>query len=711
MLNEHEAKERLRSWGIPVVDEVVAHDEIAAGKAAGRLGFPVVVKGYGDALLHKTEKGAVVLNLHSVDAVREAVSAIRKRVGEAAEGFLVQPQLEARRELVVGLSRDADFGPVVMIGWGGVFTEALADMSFRLAPLEPSDAGAMIDEIRASRILGHFRGDLPANRESLIEVLLSVSRAAMAHPEIEEVDINPLLVLPDGRPMAVDALIATAPPAEPKAPPVPVPPRSIGDLFHPRSIAFVGASGGFGKWGHMLVSNTIGGGYAGEIFLVNPKGGHLFGRPVYPSVEDLPAPVDLAVVTIPADRVLQLIPQLASRSIRNAVVITSGFGETGKTGRQLEADLVREARKYGILILGPNTMGICNPHRRLYCTGSPVFPEPGSTAIVAQSGNMGTQLLAFAEQQGIGIRGFAGSGNEAMLTIEDYLDGFEHDELTRTVMLYVESVKQGRRFFESARRVGFRKPVVLLKGGQSPEGNRAAASHTGAMATDTAVFDAMCRQAGIVKVDLPMELLDLAAAFSALPLPRGNRIAIMTLGGGWGVVTADLCSRYGLTVPALSEDLAHRLDQRLPYYWSRSNPVDIVGETDLELPFAVMEELLRWDGCDAIVHLGILGRRIFVSRLTEMVEAADPGIDKVMLEEMRKVLVEFEQRYVEQTAVLMERYRKPIVGVRLLTAPDDRTVYPVDGCRFRSVFYETPERAVRSLARMVNYERFTRGGK
>jgi acyl-CoA synthetase (NDP forming) len=412
------------------------------------------------------------------------------------------------------------------------------------------------------------------------------------------------------------------------------------------------------------------------------------------------------VVTIPAAGVRSLLPELKRKGIRNMLLITSGFGETGDHGRALEDALVREAREAGILILGPNTMGICNPHIHFYCTGSPVHPTAGDTAVVAQSGNMGTQLLAFAEQQGIGIRGFAGSGNEAMLTIEDFLEGFERDALTRTVMLYVESVKNGPRFFESARRVSRRKPIVLLKGGQSQAGNRAAASHTGAMASDKAVFDAMCRQAGIVKVDRPMELLDLSAAFSSLPLPKGNRAAIMTLGGGWGVVTADLCIQHGIDVPPLDDALLARIDPMLPPYWSRTNPVDLVGENDLDLPLAVMEALLRWDGCDAVINLGILGRRIFVKRLTEAAKVADPDLDAASLALARETLEHFEVAYVQRIAELCDRYRKPVFGVSLLREDGDKTVYSVADSPYNGVFYETPERAVLAFAKMVAYRRF-----
>jgi acyl-CoA synthetase (NDP forming) len=430
------------------------------------------------------------------------------------------------------------------------------------------------------------------------------------------------------------------------------------------------------------------------------------GRPVYTSIGDVPGSVDLAVVTIPARGVPELIPQLRAKGVKHILLISSGFGETGPEGRRREAQLVRQAREAGMLILGPNTMGICNPHIGFYCTGSAVQPAPGHTAVVAQSGNMGVQLLAFAEQQGIGVRGFAGSGNEAMITMEDYLEGFEADELTHTVMLYVESLKNGRRFFDSARRLGRRKPVVLLKGGQSRAGNRAAASHTGAMTSDGAVFDAMCRQAGIVKVNHPMELLDLAAAFDALPLPRGNRVAIMTLGGGWGVVTADLCERYGLAVPDLSPALVERFDRLLPPYWSRSNPVDLVGENDPSLPLTVMEQLLGWDGCDAVINLGIHGRRLMVERLITNVSKADPDTDPAFLASLYQALAAYESDYRAHAARLVERYAKPIFGVSLMTAKNDLTVYSVPGVRAKSVFYETPERAVRALARMVDYHRF-----
>ena len=703
-LTEAESKTILDRYGVPVVAESVVATADEAVAAAGGAGFPVVLKGVGEGLMHKTESGLVHLNLTN----ERSVSTAAEQILQAAPGaqLLVQPQVHGKREFVAGLIRDPHFGPAILFGLGGIFTEALSDVVFRLAPLTLQDASDMIESIRSRALTGPFRGEQAVDRGALIKTLMGLSALAGDCPEISEIDINPLIASPTGELKAVDALITLAPPDHLATGFETVPPPAIHALFYPRSVAFIGASSQMGKWGHMLICNAISGGYKGEVYAVNPKGGVIAGKPAYQSVEEIPGEVDLAVVTVPAAGIMDLMPQLKAKGTKNMVLITSGFGETGVEGKMLEKQLVDHARAAGILILGPNTMGICNPHINFFCTGTAVHPRAGSTAVVAQSGNMGTQLLAFAEEQGIGIRAFSGSGNEAMITIEDYMEGFEVDDLTRTVMLYIESVKQGRRFFESARRVSLKKPIVLLKGGQTRAGNRAAASHTGAMASDARLFDAVCRQAGIVKVDQPMELLDLSAAFSSLPLPRGNRIAIMTLGGGWGVVTADLCSQFNLTVPELSPDLIDRIDRILPPYWSRSNPIDLVGENDLSIPLTVMEALLKWDGCDAVINLGILGRRIFLNRLADSVEKADPAYTREFLDEAVNAFSDFETSYIEQIVRLMETYDKPVFGVSLLTDEKDATVYRVKGHELKGVFYETPERAVKAAARMVEYQRY-----
>ncbi|HCY86097.1 MAG TPA: CoA-binding protein, partial [Desulfobacteraceae bacterium] len=555
-LNEDRAKEIFRHLGMPVV----AEEKIGAGTgmtdaalAAGeRIGWPLVLKGLGEKILHKTEAGLVHVGIGGPEDLAAAVDDIRARAADELEALLVQPMVKGRREFVAGMFRDAQFGPVIMFGLGGIFTEALGDIVFRIAPLSNADMDDMIDSLKAQKLLGAFRGEAAVDKEALKSVLKGLSDLACEFPAITEMDVNPLIVQPDGRPVAVDGLVILGGDANSKERPASIDLKALNACFYPESIAFVGASASPGKWGHMLPTNTFAREFGGKVYLVNPKGGKIMGRKVYKRLSEIKGNVDLAVVTVPADRVMDLIPEMAEKNVRGMLLITSGFREVGEEGRQLEDALIEKARQAGILVLGPNTMGVCNPHANFYSTAANAYPLPGSTALVCQSGNMGTQLLAFAEQQDIGIRAFSGSGNEAMVTIEDYMEAFERDELTRTVVLYLESVKDGRRFFESASRVSKKKPVVVLKGGRTEMGEKAASSHTGAMASDAKVFNSACTQAGIIQVEQPMELLDLSAVFSSLPLPKGNRVAIMTLGGGWGVVTTDLCAEHGLEVPQLS---------------------------------------------------------------------------------------------------------------------------------------------------------------
>lgn len=540
-LTEAESKQLLKEYGIPVVEESVATTPGEAAAHAEKYGYPVVLKGLGSKLTHKTERGLVRLNLGSREDVLAAARGVAESAGKDLEGYLVQPMIQGRREFVAGLFCDLQFGPVVMFGLGGIFTEALGDVAFLVAPVGETQAGAMIDELRSSRLLDTFRGEFPVRREEMVRTLVGLSRLGMECQDVTEADINPLIIDAEGRVTAVDALVVIGkrPEAVSSRPPVDV--RDIFKIFAPRSVAFIGASGQFGKWGNMLFTNVLAGGFEGEIHLVNPKGKDIAGRKVCKSVMDIPGEVDLAVVTVPAATVPALIPEFKAKGIRYMLLITSGFAETGAEGRELERNLVKAAEEAGIFILGPNTMGICNPHAKFYCTGTPAWPKPGSIGLVSQSGNLGTQLICFAEQEGIGIRAFCGSGNEAMITIEDFLSAFAHDELTKTAVLYIESVKNGRRFLEEAIRVSRKKPVIVLKGGRTEAGNRAAASHTGALASNINIFNSASRQAGIVIARQPMDLLDLSAGFSALPLPKGNRVAVMTLGGGWGVVATDAC--------------------------------------------------------------------------------------------------------------------------------------------------------------------------
>ena len=702
-LTEDRAKAVFRLFNIPVVDEKREATEEGVLESCKKTGFPVVLKGIGNTILHKTEKGLVRVGLNTLDEVQRAVEEMRASAGESLEAFLVQPVIQGKREFMAGMFRDPQFGPVILFGLGGILTEALKDSVLKIAPLEDADMEDMFDQLSSKALLAGFRGEKPADKAALKNILRGLSDLALAYPDIREMDINPLIIRPDGSPVAVDGLIVLekARKEETKAPDIDL--SILGSCYYPRSVAFIGASATPGKWGHMLLTNTLSRNYQGKVYLVNPKGGTIAGRHVYASVDEIEDSVDLAVVTIPAEHVMDLLPELQKKNVKGMLLITSGFKEVGEQGADLEKRLMAAARDAGILILGPNTMGICNPHIDFYCCAAHAYPKPGSTTLVCQSGNMGTQLLAFAEQQDIGIRAFSGSGNEAMVTIEDYMEAFEVDELTETVVLYVESVKNGSRFFKSAARVSRKKPIVVLKGGRTQKGGKAASSHTGAMASDSRVFDAACRQAGIIQVNQPMELLDLSAVFSSLPLPRGNRVAIMTLGGGWGVITTDLCAENGLDVPELPQEIIDRLNKILPPFWSHGNPVDIVGEGDPAIPKTCLEELLKWEGCDAVIHLGIHGKRVLVNNMIESVLKTDPGVTRDEAELFKAATLQFEDDYARYVVQLTKKYEKPVLGVSLLTDEISRTLYPCEGYDYKSVFFPSPERAVKALWGMVRY--------
>jgi acyl-CoA synthetase (NDP forming) len=702
-MSEDVAKKIFSLFHIPVVEEKREIDANQVFEACQETGFPVVLKAIGETILHKTEKNLVRVGLNDEAQIIDAIREMELSAKDTIDAFLIQPVVKGKREFVAGMFRDPQFGPVIVFGLGGIYTEALKDIAFKIAPLNDVDMEDMFEQLSSKKFLNAFRGEQAVQKKELKNILKGLSDMAMAFPDIKEIDINPVIVQPDGSPVAVDGLIVVEAAKEKKQKAYDIDLKKLASCYYPKSLAFIGASATPGKWGHMLLTNTLSRDYKGKVYLVNPRGGKIAGRKVYQSVTQIEEDFELAVVTIPANHVMDLIPDLQKKHVKGILLITSGFREVGKQGARLEQELVKAAHKAGILILGPNTMGICNPHIDFYCNAAHAYPIPGSTALVSQSGNMGTQLLAFAEQQNIGIRAFSGSGNEAMVTIEDYMETFEVDNLTRTVVLYIESVKDGSRFFKSAARVSQKKPVVVLKGGRTSMGVKAAASHTGAMASDTSVFNAACRQSGIIQVNQPMELLDLSAVFSSLPLPRGNRVAIMTLGGGWGVITTDLCAEHGLEVPTLSQGIIERLNKILPPFWSHGNPVDIVGEGDPNIPNTCMEELLKWDGCDAVIHLGIHGKRVLVNNMIESVLRTDPAIDKAKAQFFKDTILQFEEDYTQYVVKLTQKYEKPVLGVSLLTDEISRTLYRLEGYDYKSVFFPSPERAVKALFGMWQY--------
>jgi acyl-CoA synthetase (NDP forming) len=705
-LTEAEAKELFAAYGLPIVaGAVVTSPEEAAGIARD-IGYPVVMKGVSRDILHKSEAGLVLLDIPDETALLAGYDAIVRRCTVCLDGVLVERMIPGGREFVVGMNRDPLFGPVIMFGLGGVLTEALEDVVFGVAPLDEREAAEMLQQIRSHRLLDSFRRMPSVDREALIRIIRAVGDMAFDHPEIAEIDINPVLV-EGSQPVAVDALVALGEPApEPPAGP-PKNTAALEQVFHPNSVAVVGASNDVAKWGGVIAINIISGGFPGPVYPVNPAAHDVFGRAAYASIAELPQVPDLAIIAVPSAAVKQVVDECGRKGVKAAVVISGGFSESGPEGAEAEREVAELASAHGMALIGPNCVGVMSSWRRLYATGGVITqPGPGPASFVSHSGNMGVQLMASAEERHGGIGKFVGIGNEALFTSTDLFDYFADDAQTGLILDYVEGLDEGRRFMESARRAALNKPVIVLRGGASESGAKAAASHTGAMAGSQRVFEAVARQSGIIATTDPDEFIDLTFALSYLPLPRGRRVAVVTMGGGWGVVSADEVDRSGLELAGLTDDDLSELDKVLPPYWSHANPVDLVGTIKDGAAERAIEVVMRSDSVDAVVALGIIGMVTSPLRVIDEVnrvqERSGIRVGGDNLPDPEKYRFR-EGDFIKWCAELMRAYRKPIVNVSV--RPIQRAVFG-EGGPFSTVVLPSPLRSVRVIARMAGYASF-----
>jgi acyl-CoA synthetase (NDP forming) len=687
-LNEAEAKQVLAAYGVPVPAGGLAHSAAEAGALAASLGVPVVLKAVGALIQHKTERQLVVLGVRTPDEAAETYVALAGRAGDALEGVLVEEMVAGSRELMAGMKRDAAFGPVVAFGLGGTMTEVFRDIALAITPGAEGDVAELPDLIRGTALLGAFRGQPAVDREKLVAVIEAVARIAADHPRIAEIDVNPLLVR-DGEPVAADALMILSAEAAPAVVDGGFAP-DLDAVLAPRSVAIVGASGDVTRWGGSALQNILAGGFEGAVYPINPKGGEFFGLPVSASLEDVPAAPDLALLAVGARQLEPVIAECGRAGVRAAVAIAAGFSETGSTGEAAERGLAQTAAAGGVTLIGPNCMGIIANATHLHATGFiSLHPRPGNLAIVSQSGNLGVQLSALADRRDLGVRCFIGVGNEAQVSAVDVLEYLADDDGTSCVLTYLEGIDDGRRLFDVARATSLEKPVVVLRGGLTDSGGRAAASHTGAMAGSAAVYEAAARQAGLVTCTSVQEALDLATALAHLPLPRGRRVAVITNGGGAGVLAADEMARQQLTLLDPPAELLEELDEILPPFWSRRNPFDMVATAGGDVGPRVVEAVTRCPDVDAVVVLSVLG--VPNTGDEKRAQAATGDYDDFS---------PWEQRYLDGVAALMAETGKPIVNVPDL--PIRRAVYTGDH-RYAPVVVPTPRAAALVLQRMASY--------
>ena len=479
---------------------------------------------------------------------------------------------------------------------------------------------------------------------------------------------------------------------------------SLDQLFAPKRIALIGATTKLNKWGGMIPANVLTNRFDGQVFPVNPTSPEVLGLPAYRKVTDIPERVDLAVIVTPAVTVAGLIEECGRKGIRTVLVITSDFSETGPAGRKREEEIKAVARDRGIHLVGPNSMGVFSAPVSLVCMMAMMEPLKGEISFVSQSGNIGVQMLAWGKRLKTGFRHFISSGNEADLTAQDYIRYFGEDPWCRTVMVYLESIKGRANFLEIASEVARKKPVVVFKGGKTASGLRAAASHSGALAGKRGLYDASFRQAGLIQARTTEAFIDCARSLARLPLPRGNRVGIITRGGGWGVITTDACEEMGLTVPELASQTIDALDRLLPAYWSRGNPIDLVAVPDIDIYLNCTEIVMKDPNVDGVIALGA-----FTERATSFMRKPSfrhaTGIDQATIRMWEDKETEARERVLYGILGLMKDLDKPVVTVMgREPTPKFDALLRKEGLSL----YPTPERAVRVMARLMEYAHYRR---
>ncbi|MBR9989532.1 MAG: acetate--CoA ligase family protein [Gemmatimonadetes bacterium] len=448
-------------------------------------------------------------------------------------------------------------------------------------------------------------------------------------------------------------------------------------FFRPRSIAVVGASRTPGTVGYEIVDNLLNDGFTGVVYPVNPKAVAVHSIPAYRSIADVPGPVDMAVIAVPKDLVPAALEACGLKGVRALVVITAGFREVGPAGREREQELLSIAQRYGMRMVGPNCLGVLSTAEdvRMNATFAPIMPPAGPISFMSQSGAMGVTILDYAAEYGIGIHHFVSVGNKADISGNDLLEYWAAEDATRVILMYLENFGNPAKFTRIAREVTRRKPIIAVKAGRTAAGARAASSHTGALAGVDTATDALLTQCGVIRVDSVEELFDMAMAFGQLPVPAGNRVAVVTNAGGPGIIITDACESLGLSVAELSAETQARLRENLPDEASVRNPVDMIATATPESYRLALEAVLADPNVDAAIAAFVPPLRVRQQDVARsIVEARKSQPAKPML------------------AVLMGRAGLPEGRADLRTAG-------VPG-------YIFPEAAARALAGMYRYRQW-----
>ena len=639
VLTADECKKICAAYDIPLPRDGLATSGDKAASLAKRLGFPVVMKIQSEDILHKTDAGGVIVGVNSTADAKKAYNTILKNARAynkkaRIDGVQVQKMLSSAgaQEVLVGAVTDPSFGKLVAFGLGGVLVEVMKDITFRLAPATKQDAASMLQGIQGAEILKGVRGADPVDRQALVTIIQNVSKLVSDFPEIAEMDLNPIFARKKGA-TAVDVriLLDLKPKAAPFRPSQADILAAMKRIMNPDAVAVIGASSEDGKIGNSVMKNLINGGYKGKIYPINPRAEEVLGYKCFKSVKDIPGIVDVAVFAIPAKFVTAALEEVGQKKIPGAVMIPSGFAETGEV--ELQNQMLAVARKYNVRVMGPNIYGFYYTPRNLCATFCTPYDVKGKVALSSQSGGVGMSIIGFSRSTKMGVSAIVGLGNKSDLDEDDLLIYFEQDPNTEVMAMHLEDLKDGRSFATVAKRVSKNKPIIVLKAGRTAMGARAAASHTGALAGNDKIYEDVLKQSGVIRARTLNDMLQFARGLPKLPTPKGENVVIITGAGGSGVLLSDACVDNGLSLMRMPKDLDAAFRKFIPPFGAAGNPVDITGGE----PPATYANTIKLGLEDDRIHALILGYwhtivtppMVFAELTAKVVEEArQKGINK-----------------------------------------------------------------------------------
>jgi 3-hydroxypropionyl-CoA synthetase (ADP-forming) len=636
LLSEDMGKALISQYGmnVPPGKRVTHANELRP--AARKLGYPLVVKVMAPDLIHKSDRGAVKIGIQKYSELRRVTEELWTLFPGVP--LLVEKMVTPGVELILGLTHDPLFGPSLLIGMGGIFTEVFQDVAFVMLPATRNEVSQAFTGLKGFKLLTGFRGKPAYDIDQILDAIMGVAEFGLdAAGYYESVDINPFVVNEDGV-TALDVKVLLRPEYVPLTQEVSLPETgSLDRFFTPQSVAVIGASTATGKSGNVVIRNILANDYKGKIYLVNPKGGEILGIPVQPSIASLPEGIDLAIVVLPAKETPQALRECAAKGIKQIVLLAGGFAEVDEYGAEIQQEMIDIIRETGIRVIGPNTSGhTSTPHQFT----SSLFPlgkiRRGKISYLAQTGNFATHTMRYIlTGEHFGVARVIGLGNKIDIEESEALRYLAEDPETHAIIMYLESIKKPRRFLEIAREVTRRKPVVMLKGGITEAGKKAAVAHTAAMASEDRLIDGLIRQAGIVRVRDYSHLILAGKALSMIPLPQGNRVSFLTPSGAMLVVLSDLCISLGLEVPELEEATRQRLQEISPPYIRMRNPVDIWAAASVkgvEYGYGQgMEAVLKDPNIDAVVPVLMLTKETGIPSYNFILELAKKYPEKPIL--------------------------------------------------------------------------------